>query len=210
MRLSVQNLACERGGYLVFEGLSFDLEAGELLVLRGPNGAGKSSLLRLLAGLGQPAAGKIMADGEDIADDRAAFAAKQVYVGHQDALKPSLSVAENLQFWAGLQRGAAPTGAVIDGALATLGLRDLRDLPAQVLSAGQRRRAALTRAFASGAKLWLLDEPTNALDKASLAAFEDALSRHLTDGGSAIVSTHVALMDGTGRTLDLSAREVAV
>ena len=153
MNLSVQNLSCERGGYPVFGDLSFDLDAGELLVLRGANGSGKSSLLRLLAGLGSPVAGMIMADGEDAAEDRSAFAAKTVYVGHQDALKSSLSIAENLLFWAGLQRGHTPDDAVIDAALSTLGLSDLKYLPAQVLSAGQRRRAVLARALSSDAAL---------------------------------------------------------
>lgn len=205
MKLRVENLCCERGGYLVFEGLSFDLDAGELLILRGVNGAGKSSLLRLLAGLGRPASGQISANGEDVNEDRAGFAARLVYVGHQDALKPSLTVIENLRFWARLQRGQDVDDAALIEALDSIGLRDLKDLPTQVLSAGQRRRAALARAMASGAELWLLDEPTNALDAASLKAFENALSQHLAAGGSAIISTHVALMDGIGRTLDLSA-----
>lgn len=209
MKLTVDNLACERGGYPVFDGVSFELDAGELLVLRGANGSGKSSLLRLLAGLGQPVDGRILVDGDDVVEDRGAFAARTVYVGHQDALKPSLTVTENIRFWAGLQRGSLPSDVAIDAALETLGLTALRDLPAQVLSAGQRRRSALARALASGAELWLLDEPTNALDKASLAAFERALDAHLTSGGNAIISTHVALMDGTGKTLDLSAREAA-
>ncbi|MEQ8666904.1 MAG: heme ABC exporter ATP-binding protein CcmA [Rhodospirillales bacterium] len=203
MKLEVNDLACERGGHPVFAGVTFALDSGGLLVLRGPNGAGKSSLLRLLAGLGHPASGTITVDGRAADDDPAAFAARRVYVGHQDALKPAFTVAENLAFWARLQRGGEIADAEIDGALAALGLQALRDLPARFLSAGQRRRAALARAIAAGADLWLLDEPTNALDAPSLEAFEAALGRHLDGGGSAIVSTHVAVGGERGAVLTL-------
>lgn len=209
MKLEVLDLTCVRGGEHVFDGIGFTLDAGELLVLRGPNGAGKSSLLRLLAGLGRSAGGTIRCDGGDVADDRPGFARRTVYVGHQDALKPSLSVAENLAFWAGLQQGRAAPATRVTGALETLGLGGLSDMPARFLSAGQRRRAALARALASDAELWLLDEPTNALDSTSLTAFESALRSHLSGGGSAIVSSHLAVGGPDSRFLALGDRDAA-
>ena len=206
MKLELSSVACRRGGHAVFDGVSATLDAGDLLVLHGPNGSGKSSLLRLIAGPGCLVAGRILCDGSDIADDRGGFAARLAYMGHQDALKPGLSVSENLSFWAGLQRGKRPSAAIIYEALGVLGLAGLRDLPVRFLSAGQRRRAALVRALASGAELWLLDEPANALDSTSLAAFGDALKRHRANGGSAVIASHIPIApaDSSGvRTLHL-------
>jgi len=197
MRLEVSDLACERGGHRVFEGVSFHLDAGGMMMLTGPNGAGKSSLLRLLAGLGAPVSGTVHLDDLNIAEDPETAASRRVYVGHADALKPVLTVTENLAFWTRLQRGRENVGDTVAQALDTLGLATLAGTPARYLSAGQRRRATLARALASGAKLWLLDEPATALDAASLKAFEAALAGHLAEGGIAVVSSHVPVAGAT-------------
>src|SRR5271165_3030866 len=148
MELIGQNLACVRGGREVFSGLGFRVCAGEALVLTGPNGAGKSSLLRLIAGLLRPAAGRIALTG---AEAELSVAEQTHYLGHQDALKPSLTVRENLQFWADFLGGgsASPTSA-----LAAVGLEELADLPAGYMSAGQRRRLSLARLLAAPRRLW--------------------------------------------------------
>ncbi|MCT8972295.1 heme ABC exporter ATP-binding protein CcmA [Microbaculum marinisediminis] len=187
MKLVGDDLACVRGGREVFSGLGFAVDAGELLVLRGPNGAGKSSLLRLVAGLVPVSAGRLRLDGaaEDVPVGEYAH-----YVGHLDALKPALTVAENLGFWAGmLGRRKADTGT----ALAEVGLAALADFPAGILSAGQRRRLALARLIACERPLWLLDEPTTAIDAQARARLFDLIRAHLAGGGLALVATHDAL-----------------
>jgi heme exporter protein A len=187
-QFSGTDLACMRGGRLVFSGLDFVVGPGRALLLVGPNGSGKSSLLRLMAGLARPDAGAIAWDGAAIAHDPQAHAARLHYVGHLDAVKPSLTVAENLVDWVKL-RGGAPVG-VADG-LARFGLRPLAEMPARLLSAGQRRRLALARIAASPAELWLLDEPTVALDRASVAALEAAVADHLGAGRIVVLSSNV-------------------
>lgn len=181
--LSAEALACRRGGRLVFEHLDFSLAAGEALVLRGPNGSGKSSLLRLLAGLSRPAAGHIAWTGHPI---DAAHRSRLHYVAHADALKPTLTTAENLAFVAALAGGPVDIPAALDA----FGLAPLADLPARFLSAGQRRRAALARLLASQRPLWLLDEPGVGLDRASRDRLEAAIDRHRTEGGIVVVATH--------------------
>lgn len=197
-----QALACVRGGRLVFEELSFAVGAGTALVLTGPNGSGKSSLLRVMAGLIAPAAGSLHWGGTRIADDPEAHRARLHYLGHLEALKPALSVAENLTFAAEL-RGARVSADAIEAALTGFDLAPLRDLPARFLSQGQRRRAALARLLLSPAPLWLLDEPTLALDRDALACLFAALSKHLADGGLAVIATHVPIDVGRVVTLDL-------
>jgi heme exporter protein A len=183
--LLLDNLALERAERLIAEGISARIRGGEALLLLGPNGSGKSTLLRALAGLLPPTAGTIAWDGADIAKAAEAHRARLAFIGHQDAVKPGLSVAENLRFWAGLG-GATEIGA----ALAAFGLTSLADRPARFLSAGQRRRLALARLALRPAALWLLDEPANALDSASRQAFLALLQRHLERGGIAIIATH--------------------
>lgn len=185
--LIATDLACERGGRRVFEAVSFRLAPGGALVVTGPNGAGKSSLLRLLAGLVRPAAGTLVLEG---AEEGARVAEAAHYFGHLDALKPSLSVAENLAFWRAF---FGPTGAGIDDALDTVGLGHIADLPAAYLSAGQRRRLALSRLLVSKRPIWLMDEPTSALDAASEARLVELMAAHRRDGGMIVAATHQPL-----------------
>ncbi len=183
--LEAQGLAAFRGERLVFERIGFRLAPGGALLLTGPNGSGKSTLLRLLAGLVRPAAGTLLWDGADALADPEAHAGRVAYVGHQDAVKPGLTVAENLAFWG--SRGAVLTS------LDAYGLRPLADLPARMLSAGQRRRLALTRLELTWAPVWLLDEPTLGLDSASVAAFGERLEAHRIGQGCIVAATHLPL-----------------
>jgi heme exporter protein A len=185
--LQAAGLAAFRGERLVFRDLDFTLGAGGALLLTGPNGAGKSTLLRLLAGLLRPAAGRLTWDGEDVLADLPAHARRVAYLGHQDAVKPGLTAAENLLFAARL------SGADAGDALAAVGLDDLADLPARMLSAGQKRRLALARLHLSRAMLWLLDEPTLGLDTASVERLGGMLGAHREQGGLLIAATHLAL-----------------
>jgi len=193
MGLVVTDLSCARGGRLVLRRLALALADGEALVLRGPNGAGKSTLLRALAGL-LPASGQIALDGREATPDLLAEAV--AYAGHLDAVKPQLSVGENIGFWAALFGGDG--GA----ALAAVDLAGIADRPAHLLSAGQRRRLGLARLLLAPRRLWLLDEPTVALDAASEARLMAAVARHLAQGGMAVIATHAPL--------GLAARELAL
>lgn len=182
MRLLASDLTCVRGGREVFAGLDFALSAGEALIVTGRNGAGKSSLLRMIAGLVRIAAGRLALEGGDA---ELSIPEQAHYLGHQDALKPSLSVQENLYFWAQFL-GHGPAA----GALGAVGLDSLADLPAGYLSAGQRRRLSLARLLAVKRPIWLLDEPTSALDAASQARLADLMRRHLLEGGLIVAATH--------------------
>lgn len=175
-------LACRRGARMVFETLDFTLKPGGVLLLRGPNGSGKSSLLRLMAGLLRPAAGILSWAGGPIAAEPERHRRRLAFLGHLDAVKPALTVTENLRFWCGVR--AAETG------LEAFGIAGLARLPARLLSAGQRRRLALARVAGSGAPLWLLDEPANALDAEALGLFARALARHRAGGGLAVIALH--------------------
>jgi heme exporter protein A len=187
-----RGLACARGERLVFADLAFTVPPGGILALTGPNGSGKSSLLRLMAGLTPAAAGMLSWDGAPIGDDRAAHRARLHFIGHQDALKPGLTAAEMLEFWAGLRGGGD-----VEPALAQFHLSRLADSPCRLLSAGQRRRLALARLVASPAPLWLLDEPTSALDAEATVALFAAIAQHRATGGRIVLSTHAVLpMDG--------------
>jgi heme exporter protein A len=185
--LQAEGLAAFRGERLVFRDLDFSVSAGGALVLAGPNGSGKSTLLRLLAGLVRPIAGRLLWGEEDALADLPAHAARLVYVGHLDAVKPGLTVTENLRFAAKL------AGGVLEDALAAVGLEALADLPARMLSAGQKRRLALARLALGQAPLWLLDEPTLGLDIASIARFGTLLAAHRERGGIVVAATHVPL-----------------
>ncbi len=196
MKLTGRDLACIRGGRLVFEALDFRVDAGMLLQLRGRNGAGKSTLLRLIAGLARIAEGELALEGgaPDVPVKEHIH-----YVGHLDAIKPALSVVENLAFWARLLEGeevAALAGrAAIDppAALDAMGIGPLADFPAAILSAGQRRRLSLARLLVAARPVWLLDEPTTALDTDGQACLFAMVERHLSSGGLALIATHVDL-----------------
>ena len=177
MELIVSDLACARGGLPVLEGVSFRLGAGQALVLRGPNGSGKTTLLRTLAGLQPPLAGQVSMPAEALA-----------YAGHVDGIKGTLTVTENLNFWASVYGHRD-----IDPAIAAFELDKLRDRPAQNLSAGQKRRLGLARLIVTGRPVWALDEPTVSLDRASVALFAAAIRAHLGQGGAAIIATHIDL-----------------
>ncbi len=185
--LQAEQVAAFRGERLVLQDVDLTVPAGGALLLVGPNGSGKSTLLRLLAGLLRPAAGRVLWNGEDALADPSAHGARLVYVGHQDAVKPGLTAAENLSFAARAGGGDVATG------LAALGLATLADLPARMLSAGQKRRLALARLAVSAAPLWLLDEPTLGLDVTSVARFGTLLAAHRARGGLAVAATHLPL-----------------
>ena len=194
MRLSAEKLGCVRGGREIFADLDFAVGAGEALLLTGRNGAGKTTLLRMIAGLLRPAAGRLALDG---GDEELGLPEQAHYLGHHDALKPSLSVVENLAFWQAYL-GVADKAGDAATALATVGLADLADLPAGYLSAGQRRRLSIARLLAAPRPIWLLDEPTAALDVAAQARLADLMRAHLAGGGLMIAATHGPIgLEGT-------------
>jgi heme exporter protein A len=184
MQLSAESLTCIRGGRTVFSGLTFAVSSGEALAVTGRNGAGKSSLLRLIAGLVHIAAGKLTVAG---GEDEASVAEQAHYLGHQDALKGSLTVAENLGFWIDFLGG---TRSALRTALEAVDLAPLAGLPAAYLSAGQRRRLSLARLVAVERPLWLLDEPTSALDVQSQQRLAGLMRAHRAGGGMIIAATH--------------------
>jgi heme exporter protein A len=185
--LAAEDVAVFRGEKLIFRHLSLRVPVGGALVLAGPNGSGKSTLLRLLAGLVRPAAGRLLWDGADALTDLADHGRRVAYLGHLDAVKAGLTVTENLHF------SAAVSGRPIIAALEALGLTALADLPARMLSAGQKRRLALSRLVLSVAPVWLLDEPTLGLDTASIDRFGALLAAHRAGGGMVVAATHVPL-----------------
>jgi heme exporter protein A len=195
LTVEARDLACVRGGRLVFSGLGFRLSAGELLAVTGPNGSGKSSLLRVLAGLLRPEAGSIVFGGAD-EDEPLAH-----YLGHADALKPALSLRETLRFWAALYGGSEHGVA---SAADRVGLAHALDLPAGVLSAGQRRRAGLARLLVAPRPLWLLDEPGSALDRDGEVLLGRLMAEHLTAGGLIVAATHQVLPHPSHRTLGMA------
>ena len=184
MQLKGNNLTCSRGGREVFTGLTFSVSGGEALVVTGRNGAGKSSLLRVIAGLVHLAEGVLELEG---AEPDTTIAEQAHYVGHQDAVKPSLTVGENLQFWARFLGGG---DLPIDLALQAVDLAPLIDLPAAYLSAGQRRRLSIARLVAVPRPLWLLDEPTSALDAPSQNRLAELMRGHLAGGGMIVAAAH--------------------
>lgn len=208
---SGQNLICVRGERTVFSGLDFNLDRGGALVLIGPNGSGKSSLLRLMSGLLPAASGTLSWDDVAIGEDPEAHGGRLHYVGHFDAVKPVLNVTENVAFWASLRsprrgpsHGPKDDGGAVMAALESFGIAHLADVPGRFLSAGQKRRVNLARILAAPSPLWLLDEPTTALDKQTIAALEATIATHRGGGGMVVISTHSDIKLDTFDVLDLA------
>jgi heme exporter protein A len=199
MRLEANGLVCIRGGREVFAGLGFSVGGGEALLVTGRNGAGKSSLIRMVAGLVRIAGGRLVLTGSD---PEKAIPEQAHYLGHQDALKPALTVAENLRFWMRYLGGTEP----VEAALVTVGLGALADLPAAYLSAGQRRRLSIARLLAVKRPIWLLDEPTSALDSEAQGTLAYLMREHLTGGGVIVAATHGPIGLERPRELHLGAR----
>ncbi|MEM7269386.1 MAG: heme ABC exporter ATP-binding protein CcmA [Pseudomonadota bacterium] len=204
MRLSAIGMVVERGGRLVLSAPDFTVEAGQTAVLRGPNGAGKSTLLRALAALVPLASGDARLNDVSLASDGEDFAAHVAYAGHLDAVKPALTVRENLESWAAIY------GASVGDGLARFALDHIADLPAGFCSAGQKRRLGLSRLTVMGRPLWLLDEPTVSLDAASVALFSDLVRDHCAGGGVAIAATHVDIGLPPGPVVEIAAPEAVV
>ncbi|TGS12472.1 heme ABC exporter ATP-binding protein CcmA [Mesorhizobium sp. M2E.F.Ca.ET.209.01.1.1] len=188
MRLIAENLGGERGGEAVFSNIGFALGQGEALIVTGPNGSGKSTLLRIVAGLLPVARGKVLVEGGGEAFPTVASASH--YLGHLNAMKTALSVEENLGFWRAFQGEPALS---VDEALETVALGGLGHLPFGYLSTGQRRRVSIAKLLVSRRPIWLLDEPTAGLDKASEERFAGLMRGHLEDGGIVVAATHLPL-----------------
>ena len=196
MKLSGDKLSCVRGGRTLFADLSFGVAAGQALLVMGPNGAGKTTLLRTIAGLLHPAAGRVFMEGG--APDET-LSEQCHYVGHPNAIKTSLTVAENAAFWSRF----LGNGGADQTALETFGLAALSDIPAGYLSAGQKRRLGLARLLLADRPLWLLDEPTSSLDQAGQETLTTAVNAHLTRGGMVVAATHMPLGFAKARELHL-------
>ncbi len=187
MSLTVSNLSCQRGGRPIFASLSFDIADGQAMVLRGPNGAGKSTLLRVLAGLIPPQSGQVILNDTALTN-REEFQDLITYAGHLDAIKPQLTVAENLQFWADLFGSNA-----FDKTMQDFRLTEIADRLAHTCSAGQKRRLGLARIAVTARPMWLLDEPTVSLDTETTEQFARLIDQHCANGGMALIATHIDL-----------------
>ncbi|MFU8777254.1 MAG: heme ABC exporter ATP-binding protein CcmA [Roseovarius sp.] len=187
MMLEVSDLTIARGGIPVLEGVGFMLAPGRALVVRGPNGIGKTTLLRTVAGLQPPVSGRIKAPPESL-----------VYAGHSDGIKATLTVTENLKFWAEVFGKNDYSGAI-----EAFNLGPLASRPAGALSAGQKRRLGLARLLVTGRAIWVLDEPTVSLDTQAVAMFVRAVRRHLAAGGMALMATHIDLGLDEAQVLDV-------
>ena len=192
MSLAVSQLQCSRGDVCLFEGLSFELTAGQLMWLEGRNGSGKTTLLRALCGLFLPDSGSIQWQGEDTKKVADIFYRRLLYLGHQNALKLDLNPVENLQTLSRLA-GHIVSEEQVDGALTRLGLAGYEETPVRKMSQGQQRRVALSRLLISDAPLWILDEPFVALDIAAVELLQSILVKHVEQGGMVILTTHQPL-----------------
>lgn len=190
--LSAHDLACERGERLLFRNLGFELENGEALLVRGGNGHGKTSLLRILCGLSAPAAGEVRWQGESIGKSHERYGRQMAYIGHANGIKDDLTPVENLRLSAALGGRVLELSEAI-AALEKVGLSRCLDIPARVLSFGQRRRVALAGVMTAGALLWILDEPLTGLDVHGVAMVEQMIRDHVVAGGMAIMTTHQPL-----------------
>lgn len=204
MRLIAENLGQAYGDHLLFAGLSFAVPSGAALIVTGPNGSGKSTLLRTVAGLMRPQSGRVSLEGGADAD----LAEQCHWVGFANALKSNLTARENLTHWHNILGGNADAPA-IEAALARLGVEQFADLPAGILSSGLRRRLALARLLVAARPLWLLDEPTTALDAASTAVVAGLVRAHLEGGGIALIATHLDFGLDPVQRLDLVPAQAA-
>jgi heme exporter protein A len=187
MNINVQNLSAIRGSVTIFDGVSFDLASGDCLIVGGFNGSGKSTLLRVLAGLAPATAGTLNIDPDQIA-----------YAGHLDANKAQMTVTENLTTWSSVYGTD-----LADQAIGAMDLADLIDRPAATLSAGQKRRLGLARLIVADRKVWIMDEPTTAMDAENTARVTDLIRAHCTNGGIAIAATHIDLGITSAKMLDM-------
>lgn len=199
-------LTCERDWRLLFERLDLQIAKGEMLQIAGPNGSGKTSLLRLLSGLMQPTAGKVLLNGSDLESQRSEVARSLLWIGHAAGIKGLLTPEENLAWLCALHRSASRDA--IWQALDSVGLRGFEDVPCHTLSAGQQRRVGLARLYLSPPPLWVLDEPYTALDKAGVAQLERHLAAHCEAGGMVVLTTHHSLTEKPAgfREIDLGQR----
>ena len=187
--LQVNNLTCIRGDRRLFTDLSFELQASQLLHLKGRNGTGKTTLQRSLAGLFHPDAGDVLWKGQAIQELGEIYYQDVLYLGHAPGIKLELSAAENLRTQCGL-RGLPVAEDDAWFALQKLGLAGFEDIPARMLSAGQKRRIALARLFVDKARLWILDEPFSGLDTSNTAVLNGCIEEHLNHGGTVILTAH--------------------
>lgn len=198
MKLSVENLCCARAGRLIVSDLTFSLGEGDGMMLSGPNGSGKTTLLRALAGFGEITSGSVVLSPLEDDDELPQHC---LYVGHYDAIKPQLSVLENLAFWQEF------SGGDVEAALASFSLRPIKDVPVSMLSAGQRRRVGLSRLALQFKPVWLLDEPATSLDKASVGVLSAMMQAHLDAGGLLIAASHTDFDIKLAKSLVLGRQE---
>lgn len=185
--LKVQGLTCFRQDRCLFADLNFELAPGDICQVEGPNGAGKSTLLRALLGLFRPDEGEIFWHDVNVQKQQEVFFQDVLYLGHKFAINADLTPLQNLQAWSDLH----PTSNVnYEHALTKVGLLGLEDIPCHSLSAGQHRRVALARLWLSSAKLWVLDEPFTAIDKAGVKLLQQQFAEHMANGGSVLITTH--------------------
>jgi len=205
--LAANDLECVRGGRVLFDGLSFSLERGELLEVSGPNGSGKTSLLRMLCGLLAPSAGEILWQGVNISSIKEEYLSNLAYLAHTNGVKGELSAVENLRIHGGIA-GDHPGARNIAAAIERMGLGGSAAAPARILSQGQQRRLALSRLLVGSRELWILDEPLTALDSAAIGLVQSVLGEHLKGGGIAVLTTHHPLDIPAGKTsrIDLASR----
>lgn len=203
--LEILDLECVRGDHLLFTGLNFAVKSGELLHVKGANGSGKTSLLRTICGLSHPEHGEVRWDGQSIRKQGEVFRGELTYIGHHNGVKDDLTVLENLRI-ATLVAGESHSDQALIDALTQIGLAERIDLPAKVLSQGQRRRVALARLLLVKTKLWILDEPYTALDVTIIKVLQQVIAKQLQNGGMVLLTTHQDVdIEGVVNQLQLSA-----
>ena len=200
--LEVQGLTCFRQDRCLFADLDFNLNAGDICQIEGPNGAGKSTLLRALLGLFRPDEGQILWQKQPVAKQQELFFQDVLYLGHKFAISADLTPLQNLESWSQLHSTKQQD---FEFALQQVGLAELQDIPCHSLSAGQHRRVALARLWLSAAKLWVLDEPFTAIDKAGVKMLQQKFQQHMEHGGIILITTHqdLSLQFETLKTVSL-------